>query len=238
MRYLMDINALLTTLWASQSPVLPQPTLMDWAQRLMWAVVLASGALLIAGRLERPYRLTLGWLLLLWTLWPGPAAPAYWLGLAFQSPSLMSVAVCLAWLVRGGLVGWQGATSGAGVGRVALETRTAVTVLSVLGVVLGWVLLMDTLGWLPFSLYHWGFGAGACYAVILLAGLLWLLLGSLESALPLVAVGLFVLTRLPSGNVWDALIDPLLWIALQLSWLLNALRWRRARRRLPTATRA
>jgi hypothetical protein len=30
---------------------------------------------------------------------------------------------------------------------------------------------------------------------------------------------LFALTRLPTGNVWDALLDPITWVGLQL-WLL------------------
>ena len=29
---------------------------------------------------------------------------------------------------------------------------------------------------------------------------------------------LFVLTRWPSGNLWDALLDPLLWLGLQVRW--------------------
>jgi len=33
--------------------------------------------------------------------------------------------------------------------------------------------------------------------------------------LPLVLL-FFVLTRLPTGNLWDALLDPLLWIVLQV----------------------
>jgi len=32
----------------------------------------------------------------------------------------------------------------------------------------------------------------------------------------------YVLTRLPTGNVWDALLDPLLWIYLHV-WLMR--RW-------------
>ena len=45
-------------------------------------------------------------------------------------------------------------------------------------------------------------------------------------------LALFALTRLPSGNLWDALLDPLLWLTLQFGWLFSALR-----RRWPAATR-
>ena len=42
------------------------------------------------------------------------------------------------------------------------------------------------------------------------------------------ALLMFAATRLPSGNLWDALLDPWLWSALHIA-LLRALyqRWRR-----------
>jgi len=33
-----------------------------------------------------------------------------------------------------------------------------------------------------------------------------------------------VLLRLPTGNLWDALLDPWLWVVLQVGWLQHALR--------------
>jgi len=51
-------------------------------------------------------------------------------------------------------------------------------------------------------------------------------------------LALFVLTRLPTGNVWDALLDPWLWGGLQAGWLIGAVRRRRMASRSSPATRA
>jgi hypothetical protein len=37
-------------------------------------------------------------------------------------------------------------------------------------------------------------------------------------------LALFVLLRLPTGNVWDALLDPWLWLLLQADWLQRRVR--------------
>jgi hypothetical protein len=164
-------------------------------------------------------------LALLGTLLPNAASPAFWLGLAFQSPSLMSVVLCLNWLL-GRLAPTQDA-----VAQRAMADSKAQNILLVLGAVLGWVLLLDTLAWFPVSVYAWGFGSAAVALVLATATLLWLLSGSRASALLLAVLALFVLTRAPTGNLWDALLDPLLWFALQLGWLLSLVRryWRARR---------
>ena len=110
--------------------------------------------------------------------------------------------------------------------------------LAALGIVLGWVLLLDTLAWWPLSVYAWGFSAAAVGAVALVAVLLWGISGQAVWALPLGVLVLFVLTRLPTGNVWDALLDPWLWVALQAGWLVNLVRRWQAARRVSPATRA
>jgi hypothetical protein len=105
-----------------------------------------------------------------------------------------------------------------------------------LGIALGWVLLLDTLAWLPVSVYSWGFSAAACAAVTGVVVIVWAFgAGStpwdprhnVSFFLVLGAVALFVLTRLPTGNVWDALLDPWLWLALQALAIRAGLqRWR------------
>jgi hypothetical protein len=107
-------------------------------------------------------------------------------------------------------------------------------ILAFAGVVLGWVLLLDTLAWLPLSVYAWGFGSAALAAILLFSALPWVFVGMANASpgaigwfvllLPFFVLALFVLTRLPSGNLWDALIDPWLWLALQGWWLVHALR--------------
>jgi hypothetical protein len=102
---------------------------------------------------------------------------------------------------------------------------------------LGWVLLLDTLGWGGTFIYAWGFGPVVpvavllgCAAALALAAWhpqpahqtrwLWLLIG---------AMGLFVLARAPSGNAWDAISDPWLWLIA--NGCCAAPLWRMARNR-------
>ncbi|MGI9133631.1 MAG: hypothetical protein ACR2I0_06765, partial [Rhodoferax sp.] len=106
--------------------------------------------------------------------------------------------------------------------------QRGVLVLALLGLVLGWVLLLDTLALLPLagSVYAWGFDANAVAVAALLACLPWLAYGGVSAGSPmqwsaLLALVLFVALRLPSGNVWDALLDPWLWLALHVA----VLRW-------------
>lgn len=237
----MNMSVFLNTLLSTETPVLPSPTAMRVALHLVWAVVLGSGTLLMAGKLARPYRLGLSFLVMAWTLVPGNASPAYWLGLAFQTPSLTSAVICLAWFLS-----CARREAGPGI-PMAPPLARRLTMLGVTGVVLGWVLLLDTLAWLPVSVYAWGFGSAALGAVAVFVTLLWvagtagvhrMAPGLVGPLLMLCVLPLFVLTRLPTGNVWDALIDPWLWIALQVGWLISAARrWLVATRSLP-ATRA
>jgi hypothetical protein len=236
----MDLNAFLNLLPATGLPVLPAPGTMRLALHGAWAIVLGCGALLVAGRLTRPYRWGLAALAMAWTLWPGPASPAYWLGLAFQAPSMMTAVMGLGWLV-------DHARRAPGVGSVPVQPGgPALKILAAAGVVLGWILLLDTLAWLPVSVYAWGFGSVTFAAAVLFTLLLWLLgdaalgcrnaPGRMVFCVPLSVLALFALTRWPTGNLWDALIDPWLWVALQLGWLISAAR--RLARRPPAATRA
>lgn len=56
----MDMSALLNILLATDTPVLPNLTAIRVALHLVWAIVLGSGTLLLAGQLARPYRLRIG----------------------------------------------------------------------------------------------------------------------------------------------------------------------------------
>ena len=233
----MGSVAFLASLWASANPVLPTPAAMQAALYLGWAVVLGCGVLLALRRVAPPYRWGLALLVACWTLVPGVTSPAYWLGLAFQAPSLMSVVVCLAWLVGGGMQQRSGHPR-------ATPLLAGSWPLGAAGVALGWVLLLDTLACFPVSVYAWGFNSALMAVLAGLASTLWLLAGaaavkvraaeSVAALLILLVLALFVLTRLPTGNVWDALMDPGLWLALQLGWLVSALRclaragWRRS----------
>ncbi len=94
-------------------------------------------------------------------------------------------------------------------------------ILALLGVLLGWVLLLDTLALLPLQVYAWGFSAAAVALALVVAALPWVFSRPDAAAQPWLAVVplallLFVATHLPSGNVWDVLLDPWLWVALHV----------------------
>ena len=102
-------------------------------------------------------------------------------------------------------------------------------------VVVGAVLYADSVGWLHLGLYAQGYGREAAIAGLLLGAVavLAVALGRHRGVAlaVLLSLMLFAVFRLPSGNLWDALLDPWLWL-----WALCSLvaRWR-ASRRHPTA---
>jgi hypothetical protein len=152
---------------------------------------------------------------------PDAASPAYWLTLVFQYPSALLVGFSLVSLHAR----WQGRPA-----RLVMPPALAVPL-----VVAGLVLYLDAFGVLALGLYSSGFGAVgapliACAAAIACAVAIARGQAVAGAAALLVAVLLFSVLRLPSGNLWDALLDPLLW-----SWALGstvvALVRRRAARR-------
>ena len=228
----MDLSSYFRLALTPGNALLPGATVTWLSLHLGWAIVLGAVTLQLASRLPTRGRWTLASLMWLWTLLPGAASPVFWLGLAFQSPSLMSVLLCIAWL-------WPPPGPVPGVVNLsATADSRSQKVLLLLAVVLGWVLLLDTLAWFPVSIYAWGFGSAAVALALLAAALLWLLLGSRATVSLLVVLAVFVLTRAPSGNLWDALLDPLFWLALQIGWLFNLARRHSMARRPSPATRA
>jgi hypothetical protein len=197
------------------APALPSLWLMQLWLPLGWAVVLAAFVVLVCTRFTQRRVVVWGLPLLtaLWTLFPGEMSPAYWLGLAFQAPSIMLVLLCAwaAWRALQGVV-------------VMARPGKPVVTLALVAVVLGWLLLLDTLAQLPVALYALGFGAPAL-AVVALGSFLPLLQADaakrVSAWLPPLAVLLYVVLRLPTGNVWDAVLDPWLWLGLHghLLWV-------------------
>jgi hypothetical protein len=198
---------------------LPALVVQQWWLVVGWSVVLAWLGAWLASRwtLRKDAIAALATCLAVWVGLPGPWGGAYWLGLAFQAPSVTAVLLCGFLLMRVFLgpahpVSMRNAWS------------PDLFFMALCGVVLGWVLLLDTLGVLPGSLYNWGFSAVAPAIVIVVASLGWVFAkrnpmggSNLGSALPAIAVVLFVFFHLPSGNVFDALMDPGLWLALQIA---------------------
>ncbi len=212
----MEQHFLQALMRADAAAWLPDADLTRWALKAAWGIVLAACVMHLCQIRWPKLRIKMAILVVIWTMWPGPVSPSYWLALAFQMPSLMSVLLCAVWIMQM----TTGHTSEIKnvpklwPGHVALG----------LGVVLGWVLLVDMLAWWPVSIYAWGFGTPALALVCAATWLLWLVSGSDwgEQRATLYVAGVVVvyaLTRLPSGNLWDALLDPWLWLVLQVKGL-------------------
>ena len=232
----MDWSTGWDLLLSTQVPVLPDALLMRWGRRLSWGLLLATG-LMWAGR-RWPLRLqrVLAVLVLVGSLWPGPVSPSFWLGLAFQAPSLTTVLLCAVALWRL----WCGL---GGVWRANGSTPTAWFWAAWAGLGLGWLLLFDIFDVLPGSLYAGGFSPRAL--VLWGAGSvsLWVGAGARPGVREVVALCggvavLYVALRLPSGNLWDAVLDPWLWLGLHALVLRQGLRWFKTRRHASAAIRA
>lgn len=231
----MELTAVLHALLSTQTPALPDLALMRIARYLSWAIVLAFLVMALGCRWPRRFRLGLAGLLFVWTLIPGPVSPAFWLGLAFQMPSLMSTAICgvsLVLILRTGSCRLSDPAQGRALQWAGLG-----------GVLLGWLLLLDTFAVLPLPIYAAGFSPAATGVAVLVAVLPWMVVGPRHpwrwvSYLLGSVLVLYVLLRLPTGNLWDALIDPWLWVVLQMGWLVRGIRRLNAAWRGPKATRA
>ena len=217
----MDALSLSSVLTVLQAPLVPGLDAQALARPLLWALTLGGAVHWLArGRSPRVRQAALA-CVLLWVALPGSASLAYWLAQAFQMPSLSSAALALGYLWRV----WRGPPrASARVGARAATACQLMRSLRWLAVLLGWLLLLDLLALLPLSLYGLGFGTPSLGVAVSLLLLFWLRWGAEPVARPWLALGaavllLFVLTRWPSGNLWDALLDPLLWLGLQLRWL-------------------
>ena len=233
---MLDTSQLLNQLLTLQSPALPDIATMREARYVSWAICLAFFVLILGQKLPRLYQRSTAAVVLVWTLWPGPVSPAFWLGLAFQIPSPVSTLLCLLGCVlfmRETPPRWWHS-----------DTLHALRCAGGCGVVLGWVLLFDTFALLPMSasVYAMGFSPLAVMIAAVLVSLPWVLGGvrapsRFVSYLLWAVLLLFVVLRLPTGNLWDVLLDPWLWIVLQIDLLALAVRWFKAKWLASRATR-
>jgi hypothetical protein len=219
---------------SQENPWLPEPFLSKTYLSLSWAVVLVAmglgvvrwlkGARDVArsvaggGSAWRRVMAILPWALGIWALLPAPWSASYWLGLAFQAPSLLTTSLCAVYVAQGvrpkRMFSAQSQTF-AGGGRVP----AVLAGLALCGIAFGWLLLLDALNLLHLQVFAWGFSP---LAVALGLCVAWAQPHqSLRWTVWLVML-VYVITRLPTGNVWDALLDPFLWIYLHV-WLFR--RW-------------
>ena len=189
--------------------------------RLAWAVVLAAAVVALLPLAWRRRTVVLGVLAACGGLMalPHDNSPAYWLVLAFQWPSAVLAGCCL-WRLGAG-------NSPPRAMPVSLAAPVALA---------GTVLYLDTLGWLSLGLYDAGFGPrGAPVAALAIACACVLAIarqrGRPQALILLGAVAAYSIARLPTGNLWDALLDPLLWAWALASLSARGPRWLRRRPR-------
>ena len=221
---MMEMNHWLAVLLATDTPALSSPWVMRLGLTVGWALVLALLGAGLAWRLPLQGRRLVALALALWTLLPGPVTPDYWLGLAFHAPSLSAMLLC-GWALQRLLFPGASRTAPASLASAA-EAGAGQREATVLTggmlwplVALGYLLLLDTFAVLPLQLYAWGFSPLLLLGLLALSLLPWLLRGQAGAAGPQLwlvplALLLFAATRLPTGNVWDALLDPWLWLLL------------------------
>ena len=213
--------------FVTDAPALPDPVWMRIGMSFGWAVVMGFWGGVLTTRCRPGWQRTGVALMALWALVPGTLSVTYWLGLAFHAPSMTTVLVCGLYLKRQLFL-----VSGA-LPQPLLGARSVHWWWAAAGVLLGYLLLGDTFAMLPVQLYAWGFSTQAVVVVAVLVLLPWVLCAKTlcrsDWAVWLLPVALlvYVLSRLPTGNLWDALLDPWLWGGLQ--WLLLHAVWRRIR---------
>lgn len=178
----------------------------------------AAGGMNAIGRARRATVIAVAALVVLMAL-PGAASPAYWLTLVFQYPSGLLVGFSAVSLYAR----WHGRSA-----RFAMPAGLALPL-----ALAGLVLYLDAFGVLALGLYGGGF-AGlapllACAAAC--ASAFAIVRGHDASSAAAVLIGVlpYSLLRLPSGNLWDALLDPLLWSWAIGSVVVAAVRQRAAR---------
>lgn len=195
---------------------------LSWMQlwlRLGWGLVLAALAVGLlawvqqrrAGALNPQWARASAAMGLLLCLLPNGWSPAFWLGLAFQAPSLTAGVVAVL------VLAWHGVLGVRWMARARATLRQCGS-WALAGVLLGWVLLLDSFAFWPVFVYPTGFGVGVWLGVLAFATVGWAWRGgswrSQGATLVVLAVwALSELTQLPSGNTWDALLDPWLWLA-------------------------
>lgn len=232
----MDHTSWLSLLLATDAPALPGVMLMRYGRMLSWIFVMGLLGAGLGWKLPWRTRRKLALVAAACAVATGPVFPVHWLGLAFQSLSFSGM--LLSGLLLARVVSTPPAVA------CAPAAQTAGTWLVVIAVLTGYALLLDTFAVLPVQLYAWGFSPMALLCLLALCLLPGVLRGfaltasTAERWVAPCALLLFAATRLPSGNVWDALLDPWLWLVLQVLLVRRLLRnWRFKRAASPATIR-
>ena len=194
--------------------VLPQAVFLPVWVKVSWALVVSAVVLRLTPRLK--VSLWLASVVSVVMLLPHTSASGY-LALAFQTPSL----VLVAWAI------WCWAD----VLQMRSPVATTPTSVAWMGVLLGWALVVDTLNYWPAwfnpQLYALGFMSAGLWLVLAACAvaLLWVQPPKRWVFSVVVVLAAYVLLRLPTGNVWDAVLDPFVWLTLHVQLLRAGCTW-------------
>ncbi len=212
------------------SGLTPALTLATLDRHLGWALVLTTVTLFMLQRAPRFVRFALAAIMFMITIAPTTWSLSHWLGLAYQTPSLVTQGLALFYLLR------TFSFSGAAWHRqIPADAKWPLSAL-LAGSALGWILVLDTFAAFPVSLYTLGYSEGVVIFGLVLAAAFWAI--SLRAAdapegqrlrhlavVLLCAAAIHTFTRLPSGNAWDMMLDPWLWLVIQGTLLARCIRF-------------
>jgi hypothetical protein len=212
------------------SGLTPSLAMASMDRHLGWALTLTAVTLFILQRAPQVVRFGLAATVFLIALVPTTWSLSHWLGLGYQTPSLVTQGLALLYLLR-----IFSAREVAARGQVSADAKWPLSVLLV-GIVVGWILVLDTFAILPISLYAFGYSEEAAIFGLVLATVFWTI--SMRSAsmhegqrarhlavVLLFAIAIYTFIQLPSGNAWDAMIDPWLWLLAQGALLVRSVRF-------------
>ena len=222
----------LAALLATDAPALPGAGWMQYYLPISWIIPLSLLGAVVGWKLPWRARKLFALFFGIVAVTAGTAFPMHWLGLAFQTLSFS--AVFLVGLLYQKVLPQTG----------DFETWPRADSINpwylFVAVLPGYFLLLDTFAVLPWQIYAWGFSPMALLCLLAVSLLPGVLRGfTFSRSEPEVCVAptallLFAVTRLPSGNAWDALIDPWLWLFLN-GLLMRTVyrRWRNAKALAP-----
>jgi hypothetical protein len=208
--------------WEASASITPSLSALSFGMHLGWALALGAVSVFLLRTFNITTRRTVALVIILLCLLPSDWSPSWWLGLAFQTPSLTLQGLCGLYLYQQLFL-----QADAEVPLPDSSTPTARTTwplgLLLAVIVAGWIFALDTFAFFDISLYAIGFTPYAVLAALFFACLLQLISARSGHAQPtrhyrqlaaivLIATIVHLLLRLPTGNMWDALLDPWLWL--------------------------
>ena len=208
--------------WEASASITPSLSMLSIGMHLGWALTLGAGAVFLLRTANATTRRIVALLVATLCLLPNEWSPSWWLGLAFQTPSLTLQGLC-------GLYLYQHLKVQAGTTMPLTDSTTPPVQsrwplsLLLVTIIAGWVFALDTFALFDIALYAIGFTPYATLAALFFACLLQLISARSRhaqaarhyrelAAIVLIATLVHLLLRLPTGNVWDALLDPWLWV--------------------------